>query len=100
MLVRAQAGRDPHPSAAVLDAQVIKSSEGGPDRGFDMGKRTTGRKRHIAVDTGGLLLVWMVTSASVQDSAGGKQLLDALAGNHPGVAKFWVDRLSVCVAAR
>ena len=61
------AGRDPQPSAAVLDAQSIKSSEGGEARGFDMGKKTTGRKRHLIVDTLGLLLVVMVTSATVQD---------------------------------
>jgi transposase len=65
--VRVAAGRDPNPSAAVVDAQSIKSSEGGQDRGFDMGKKTTGRKRHLIVDTLGLLLVVMVTSASVQD---------------------------------
>ncbi|WP_443079450.1 transposase [Streptomyces sp. NBC_01724] len=45
------AGRDPEPSAAVIDAQSIKTSEGGEARGFDAGKRTTGRKRHVIVDT-------------------------------------------------
>ncbi|MBB6000000.1 hypothetical protein HNR25_003751 [Streptomonospora salina] len=56
-------GRDPEPSAAVLDAQSIKSSEGGPDRGFDAGKKTTGRKRHLSTDTLGLVLVVAVTDA-------------------------------------
>jgi transposase len=64
-MARNDDGRDPCPSAAVLDARSIKSSEGGQAR--DMGKKTTGRKRHLVVDTLGLLLVVMVTSASVQD---------------------------------
>lgn len=54
--VRMAAGREPEPTAAVLDAQSIKSSEGGESRGFDMGKKTTGRKRHLVVDTMGLIL--------------------------------------------
>src|SRR5262249_13133210 len=66
-LVRAAGGRDPEPSAAVLDAQSIASGEGGQARGFDMAKRTRGRKRHLVVDTLGLVLVVMVTSAAVQD---------------------------------
>lgn len=89
--VRIAAGRDPNPSAAVLDAQSIKSSEGGAERGFDAGKRTTGRKRHIIVDTLGLLLVVMVTSASVQDRAGGRAILERLAVRFPSVALVWAD---------
>lgn len=70
--VRIAAGRDLNPSAGVLDAQSIKSSEGGEERGFDAGKKTTGRKRHLVVDTLGLVLTVMVTSASVQDRLGGR----------------------------
>src|SRR5215211_4027394 len=51
--VRAAAGRDPQPSAAVLDAQSVKTAEGGTARGFDAGKKVTGRKRHLLVDTMG-----------------------------------------------
>jgi hypothetical protein len=54
----------------VIDAQSIKTGEDGEARGFDAGKRTTGRKRRVIVDTMGLLLVVAVTSASVQDRAG------------------------------
>ncbi len=90
-LVRIAAGRDPQPSAAVLDAQSIKSSEGGPDRGFDAGKRTTGRKRHLIVDTLGLLLVVMVTAASVQDRPGGRGILHRLAARFPSIALVWAD---------
>lgn len=89
--VRIAAGRDPDPSAAVLDAQSIKSSEGGEQRGFDAGKKTTGRKRHLVVDTMGLLLVVMVTAASVQDRAGGRAILERLAIRFPSVAKVWAD---------
>ncbi|WP_229847429.1 transposase, partial [Kitasatospora griseola] len=60
-------------------------------QGYDGGKRVKGRKRHIATDTLGLLLVLIVTAAGVQDSAGGKQVLDALADRWPTVTKAWVD---------
>ena len=90
-LVRISEGKHPDPSAAVLDAQSIKSSEGGQDRGFDMAKKTTGRKRHIVVDTLGLILVVMVTAASVQDRPGGRRILGRLAAVFPSVALVWAD---------
>lgn len=89
--VRMQAGREPEPTAAVLDAQSIKSSEGGQSRGFDAGKKTTGRKRHLIVDTMGLLLVVMVTSASVNDRPGGRAILARLAEAFRTVALVWAD---------
>ncbi|MEV7235110.1 IS5 family transposase, partial [Streptomyces sp. NPDC051020] len=89
--VRVGAGRDPEPSAAVIDAQSIKTSEGGEARGFDAGKRTTGRKRHVIVDTMGLLLVVAVTSASVQDRAGGRIVLARLAKGFRTVSLVWAD---------
>lgn len=89
--VRVRAGREPEPTAAVLDAQSIKSSEGGQCRGFDMGKKTTGRKRHLIVDTMGLILVVMVTSASVNDRPGGRRILQRLAEAFATVALVWAD---------
>lgn len=89
--VRVAAGRDPEPSAAVLDAQSIKSSEGGEARGFDMGKKTTGRKRHLIVDTLGLLLIVTVTSATVQDRPGGRAILARLAARFPTIGLVWAD---------
>lgn len=89
--VRITAGREAGPSAAVLDAQSIKSSEGGQARGFDMGKKTTGRKRHLVVDTLGLLLVVMVTAASVQDRPGGRKILQLVADRFPSIALVWAD---------
>src|SRR6185312_75768 len=89
--VRVAAGREPEPSAAVLDAQSIKSSEGGECRGFDMGKKTTGRKRHLVVDTMGLILVVMVTSASVNDRPRGRRILHRLVEAFTTIALVWAD---------
>src|SRR5271154_3205681 len=68
--VRVAAGRDPHPSAAALGRQTVKAAPTGGPRGFDGGKKTTGRKRHTLVDTMGLLIAVTVTAASVSDEAG------------------------------
>ena len=76
----------------VLDAQSILTGEGGQARGYDAGKRTRGRKRHIVTDTLGLLLVVMVTSASVQDRHGGKAILQLLAARFSSIALIWAER--------
>ena len=76
--VRKQAGKKPTPTAAIIDSQSIRSAQGGDDRGFDAGKKVTGRKRHIAVDTLGLLLCVVVHSASIQDQEGAKAVLTGI----------------------
>ncbi|MFC7761544.1 IS5 family transposase [Catellatospora bangladeshensis] len=92
--VRQAAGRAAQPSAAILDAQSVKTSGNVAEsaQGIDAGKKIKGRKRHVAVDTLGLLLVVLITAASVHDTAGGRDLVDALARSYPTVVKAWVDR--------
>ena len=91
--VRRQAGRWPEPTAALADAQSVKTSGNVPEssQGVDAGKLIKGRKRHIVTDTRGLLLVVMVTAASIQDTTGGRELIEMVADQHPSVTKVWVD---------
>lgn len=89
--VRRADGRDPQPSAAVLDSQSARTSEGGEAVGYDAGKRVRGRKRHLLVDTCGLVLRAVVHSASVQDRAGAKLVLSGLRQRFPQVGLVWVD---------
>ncbi|MFG2824725.1 IS5 family transposase [Kitasatospora sp. NPDC048365] len=92
-LVREAAGREAEPSACVLDAQSVKTSVNVPTtgQGIDAGKKIAGRKRHIGVDTLGLLLAVWVTAASVSDNVGGIHLLSTIGTAHPYVTKAWAD---------
>jgi transposase len=91
--VREQAGRSPEPTAAIIDARVVKTSSNAPEasQGYDAGKRTKGRKQHIATDTLGLLLAVVITAASVQDTNSGKDVTARLAARHPTVTAGWAD---------
>ena len=89
--VRERDGRDKQPTAAVLDSQSAKSAEGGEAIGYDAGKRVRGRKRHLLVDTNGLVLHRVVHSAGVQDRAGARQVLGGICALFPLLALVWVD---------
>ncbi len=88
---REQACRSPEPTAAITGARVVKTSSNVPEatQGYDAGKRTKGRKQHIATDTLGLLLAVVITAASVQDTNGGKDVASQLAARHPTVTAGW-----------
>jgi transposase len=92
---REQAARAASPTAAIIDAQSVKSAEKGgrhsDPHGYDAGKKVKGKKRHLLVDTNGLLLQATVTAASVQDRDGGAGLLATLCGLHPGLLKLYAD---------
>jgi putative transposase len=88
-LVRLESGKKPKPTAAILDNQTIKSSESSGERGYDAGKKINGRKRHLLVDTMGLIL--MVLPANVQDRDGARQLLKRCLGIYKALRLIWAD---------
>lgn len=91
--VRVRAGRNSTPTAAVIDSQSIRGADTvhTGTRGWDNGKKVGGRKRHIAVDTLGLLLAVVVTAASVQDRDGAHHLLALLRGKFSTITLTWAD---------
>jgi putative transposase len=91
--VRLVEGRNRQPSAAIIDSQSVKSTACSEERGYDAGKKVNGRKRHILVDTIGLLLRVMVLPANIQDRDGARQLLTAFFAQSARrrVKHIWAD---------
>jgi putative transposase len=89
--VRQQAGKQAEASAAIIDSQSVKTTETRGARGYDAGKKIKGRKRHIAVDTLGLLLMIVVHAAHIQDRDGAKLVFEKMKGRFPRLRLIWAD---------
>ena len=90
MVDRERAGREASPSAGVIDSQSVKAPHAAT-RGYDAGKKIVGRKRHIAVDTDGRLLMVNLTTADISDSAGAQTILDGIRKRWPWVKHLFAD---------
>jgi putative transposase len=89
--VRIQSGKQENPSAAIIDSQSVKTDEQAEACGYDAGKKVKGRKRHILVDTLGLLLTTKVLTADIQDRDGAKTLFSEIKEQMPRLQLIWAD---------
>jgi putative transposase len=91
---RREAGCEPSPSAACIDSQSVKTTEiGGPERGYDGGKKINGRKRHLLVDTLGVLIAVLITSAGLDDGVAAPLLLGLVTPqDFPRLATIFADQ--------
>jgi len=103
--IRLRAGKQASPSAAIIDSQSVKTDEQAEAKGYDAGKKVKGRKRHILVDTLGLLLKTKVLTADIQDRDAAKMLFTEIKQQMPRLYLIWADggyrgKLIIWVAAQ
>ena len=84
-------GKKPGPTAGVIDSQTIKTTESGGISGYDAGKKTKGRKRHIVTDTLGFMVGLVVHSAGIQDRDGAPEVLKSIRYSHPNLRHIFAD---------
>lgn len=89
--IRPSIEKDAEPSAAIMDSQSVKTTETSGIRGYDAGKKVNGIKRHLLVDTLGLILTVVILTASIQDRDGARTLLEKVKGKFPRLKKIWAD---------
>lgn len=88
---RVLSGRDPDPTAGIIDSQSVKTTESGGPRGYDAGKKTKGRKRHILTDTDGNLLGLVTHAADIQDRDGAPAVIAQARESFPAISHVFAD---------